>query len=256
MALMAGAGFAARLEQCQSDGMSFFDSIPQPPAPPEPVLQVRPAWMRPDEVIPGSVPAELLLIRTEQVGVAVGSVRAYPNGFEFTLHTRLRTEDETGPRVGDPLEWHGRLGAQEPGEVLRLGIMYADGRRASTTSGHWRPDDEDDPERLMLQQNGGGGSARYWDGDFWVYPLPPEGPVTFVASWLKYGVEETRARLDGAAIREAARRATVLWPPEPEYEYEYEPSEYSRWSSHTVTAVEHDNPDAKAEPDQPGFEDT
>jgi hypothetical protein len=195
--------------------MSFFDSIPQPPPPPEPVLRPRPAWERPDEVIPGSVPAELLLIRTEQVAVAIGSVRAYPNGFEFTVHTRLRKEDETGPRVGGP-PGHARRGARQPDEALRLGVLYADGRRAATIGGPQRPEDEDEPGRLLLRQGGGGGSERRWDGNFWVHPLPPEGSVTFVASWLKYGVEETRAELDGAAIREAARRAIVLWPQEPE----------------------------------------
>jgi hypothetical protein len=70
--------------------MSFFDSIPQPPPPPEPVPRPRPAWMQPDAVIPGSVQAELVLIRTGQVAVAIGSVRAYPNGFEFTAHVRVR----------------------------------------------------------------------------------------------------------------------------------------------------------------------
>src|SRR5215472_5509119 len=141
MLAMAGAraGSRAGRERWQSDRVSFFDSIPQPPAP-EPVLRPRPAWMRPDEVIPGSVPAELLLIRTEQVAVAIVGVRAYPNGFEFTVHTRLRKEDETGPHVGEPLERHGRRGAQEPGEGLRLGIMYDDGRRAATTGGHWHPE--------------------------------------------------------------------------------------------------------------------
>ena len=77
--------------------MSFFDSIPLPPAPPEPVRRRRPVWMRSDVVIPGSVPAEVVLAHTGQVAVAIGSVRAYPNGFEFTLHTRLRGEDESGP---------------------------------------------------------------------------------------------------------------------------------------------------------------
>ena len=40
--------------------------------------------------------------------------------------------------------------------------------------------------------------------------MPPEGPVTVVASWLRHGVAETRAELDGAAIREAAERAVIL----------------------------------------------
>jgi hypothetical protein len=52
------------------------------------------------------------------VAVAIGSVRACPNGFEFTLHTRLRHEDETGPVTADPLERHGRWrGRQVPGDV-------------------------------------------------------------------------------------------------------------------------------------------
>jgi hypothetical protein len=74
--------------------MSFFESIPQPP-PSEPVRHRRPAWMRSDAVVPASVPASVVLIRTEQVAVAVGSVRAYPNGFEFTVHIRLRGEAES-----------------------------------------------------------------------------------------------------------------------------------------------------------------
>jgi hypothetical protein len=166
-------------------------------------------------VIPGSVPAEIVLIRTEQVAVAVGSVRAYPNGFEFTLHGRFRHEDEASGRGGaDPFQRDDRaLGARAPGDVLRLGVMYADGRRTATTAGHAVAGD--DADRLILRQEGGGGSNRRWDWDFWVYPLPPDGPVTMVASWLEHGVAETCAELDGTAILEASRRAVILWPDEP-----------------------------------------
>jgi len=79
--------------------MSFFESIPQPP-PPEPVRHRRPDWMRSDAVIPGLVPAEIMLARTEQAAVAISGVRAYPNGFEFTVHARLRHEDDPGPGAG------------------------------------------------------------------------------------------------------------------------------------------------------------
>jgi hypothetical protein len=212
--------------------MSFFDSIPRP-APPEPVRQRRPVWMRSDAVIPGSVPADVILIRTEQVAVAIGSVRVYPNGFEFTLHTRLRHEDESGPGTADPLERHGRMrGGQMPDDVLRLGVLYADGRRTATTAGHPFFDEDADADRLVLLQGGGGGDGRRWDGDFWVYPLPPEGPVTFVASWPKHGVAETRVELDGAAIREAAGHAVTLWPEEPESE----PGDAHAWRTQRITA--------------------
>ena len=229
-------------------GMSFFDSIPQPPPPPEPVRRARPAWMQPDEVIPGSVPGEVMLIRTGQVAVTIGSVRAYPNGFEFTAHVRVRGEDENEPVWHDPFGRHGRRGEPPPGDVLRLGVMYADGRRAAINGGHWPPD-EADPGRLVVQHGGSSGNARRWDGQFWVHPLPPEGPVTFVASWPEYGVAEARAELDGAAIVAAAARAVILWPEEPEFE-----PGGGAWSSGTITAYRPDESGSGAGPDQPGDE--
>ena len=42
--------------------------------------------------------------------------------------------------------------------------------------------------------------------------------VTFVASWLAYGVTETRAQVDGSAIRAAASRAIELSPDDPDDE--------------------------------------
>jgi len=195
--------------------MSFFGSIPAP-APEPSHRRPRPFWERSEVVIPGSVPADLVLVRTDRAAVAVGSVRAYPNGFQFTVHTRLRTEDETnGPFMGDPFERHWR-GRAAPDDGLRLGILYADGRRAATTGGpapHAR-----EPGDLILQQGGGGGSSLSYETDFWVHPLPPDGPVTLVVSWLARGITEARADVDGAAIRQAARRAITLWPEEPEPE--------------------------------------
>jgi hypothetical protein len=174
--------------------------------------------MRPDTVIPGSVSGELVLIRAEQVALAIGGIRSYPNGFEFTVHTRLRRVDPAVRPSADPFDWHRQgYGAKTPDEALRLGIMYSDGRRTATTSGH-RPCRDTGGDELILQQNGGGGDERAWDQDFWVHPLPPEGPVTLVASWLAYGVTEARAELDGNAILAAAERAVILWPDEPDVE--------------------------------------
>jgi hypothetical protein len=169
--------------------------------------------MRPDEVIPGAVPGESLLARTDQAAVALGSVRAYPNGFEFTLHVRTRQVSEFG--IGaDPFERRRRWLGQQDQDHLRLGILYTDGRRAATTGPSWPADDAGD-EQLILIPDGSSGNDHHWDGDFWVHPLPPDGPVTFVVSWPRYDVAETRVEFDGAAIREAAGRAVSLWPEEP-----------------------------------------
>ena len=208
--------------------MSFFDSLPvRAPAPP-PLRPRRPAWARSSAVIPGSVPGEVIMARTDEAAVAAGSVRAYPNGFEFTVHVRLRREDETGERWAlDPFTRHSR-GRSEPQDALRLGLMYADGRRVASSDG---PDPAaDDPGRLILHPEGGGGDSVTWHADFWVHPLPPDGPVTLVVSWLEQGIAEARAELDGAAIRAAAQRAVTLWP-------EATASESgTSWTSSTITA--------------------
>jgi hypothetical protein len=72
--------------------------------------------------------------------------------------------------------------------------------------------------------------------------------MTLVASWLKHGIAESRAELDGAAIREAAQRAVTLWPEEPESEGG------GSWRSQTITASTPDHLDARAEPDRPGYD--
>lgn len=200
--------------------------------------------MQPDAVIPASVPGELVLIRTEEVAVWVGSICAYPNGFEFTAHVRMRGADHSVPG------WHdlfNRFGTRSPqgsaSDALRLGLLYADGRRGATTGGHWDPDD---PNGLILLPGGAGGSARRWDGKFWVHPLPPEGPVTFVAAWPKYAVAETQAELDGASIRLASGRAVSLWPEESPIG----PSS-GGWSSQTLTAVKAEESAPETQPPHP-----
>lgn len=77
-----------------------------------------------------------------------------------------------------------------PEQALRLGIRYADGRAARSRSDQPLPVDDtggEDPEDLVLTETGTGGTGRQWNGRFWVHPLPPAGPVTFVASWLLWG---------------------------------------------------------------------
>ncbi len=219
--------------------MSFFDSIPQPP-PREPVRHARPAYMQPDAVIPGSVPGELLLIRTEEAAVAIGGICAYPNGFEFTAHVRMRGSKHANvPGLNDPFDRFGRRGPEASGDVLRLGVLYADGRRGATTGGPRLPDDR---EHVFLMPGSSGGTPQRYDCKFWVHPLPPDGPVTFVAAWPEYGAAETQAELDGAAIRAAAARAVTLWPEEPKI-----PG--PAVSSRTFTVRTPDEPGSTAEPD-------
>jgi hypothetical protein len=193
--------------------VSFFDSVPELPSPS--AWYGNPAWLRPDGVMPGVAPAALSLIRTDEVAVAVSSVRAYPNGFEFTVHARVRHEDLPWgvPPIDSTADPRTR---QAPEKALRLGVLYADGHRARTSS--YLPAelaDDAGSEHLTFLEISRSGTDRQWDGDFWVHPLPPDGPVTFVASWLLYGVAEARAELSSLTIHEAAQQALIIWPDEP-----------------------------------------
>lgn len=114
-----------------------------------------------------------------------------------------------------------------------LGLLYADGRRTATTSSRVPRDDSSD--QLVLTQQGGGGSAQRWDQNFWVHPLPPDSALTLIASWLEHDVTETRAELDGTAIRAAAARAIRLWPDE----HDTEPG--AAWTSSIITASKPDD---------------
>ena len=49
---------------------------------------------------------------------------------------------------------------------------------------------------------------------FWLWPLPPPGPLTFVVEWPALGIAETRAETDATAVVEAAASAAPLWPEE------------------------------------------
>ena len=171
------------------------------------------------DVVPGMAPLSVILARTTETAVAVTGIRAYPAGFGFTLHLRLRNLDprrrrefwpfhELGPHRGPP--W--------PDEVLRLTIEFADGRSVTNIDPRTAGSAGRDPDRPMLR--GGPGSAGGVDGwsfdmDYRVRPLPPSGPLAFICEWPERAIPSSRAEADGAAVREAAHLAVPLWPHAP-----------------------------------------
>ena len=118
--------------------MSFFE----PPRPPTLAqAEQRPPWLAPPvNVLPGVVPVELLIGRTEETAVALTGIRAYPTGFCFTVSIRLRRHAPQKPTHSG----HGifaMLDYFEPsGQVfLRLGVRFADGRKATNLGGFDHP---------------------------------------------------------------------------------------------------------------------
>ncbi len=198
--------------------MSFFEPPPPPPEPPE--IETRPWWHSPRNELGVSTGLRLLLARTDDVAVAVIDAVAYTTGVELNLVAARRKASAED----DPFELQHRFmhrlrhGADLPPELLRFGVVFSDGRKATSTgAGPWASfaldsGEEPEPEGPLLSPGGGGGSDDRWESEFWLWPLPPHGPLAFVVEWPAEGIELTRQEVDSAPIIEAAARSEVLWP--------------------------------------------
>jgi hypothetical protein len=171
--------------------------------------------MKPEAALPGVVAEGLLLARTDDAVVAVTGLMAYPTGFEFVLTAVLRHEDRRS-RIFDPGLQHGWLGGRDdeplPPEFLRLGVQFADGGVASNLDRRAFPRPDTEPAGPILIADGGGGGGRRYDMRYWVWPLPPPGPVGFICEWPAHGVAESRMDIDARLILDAAARAVSPWP--------------------------------------------
>jgi hypothetical protein len=194
----------------EDPGVSFFE--PPPPPPPEPQIP-QPAWIGPAENVLGAgVGLGFVLARNEDVGIGVTGFIAEPNGVSFLVDFRRRFGAFPGTDWGRPFPpehpWPGR---DETG--FRFGVELSDGRRLTTLDavhdpgpGPRRPM----PPRLIPRGGGGGGQHSYQQG-YWLWPLPPPGPLAFVCEWRAAGIALTRVEIDAAPIIAAAARATTLW---------------------------------------------
>ncbi len=198
--------------------MSDFFAFPEPE--PEPVPQPRPVhppWIQPPSgVLPGAVALELVLARTERAAVAVTKVGAYPEGFDFEVLVLVNEgEAELDPNViGHPYR-PGRGRRDEQREMLRFGIEFADGSRVTNLPGGRRrgpvPDHDGPPSGPVMQQRGGGGGGGEWRQRFWVWPLPPSGPLAFACEWPAAGIPFTRVEVEAQRLIEAATRAQQIF---------------------------------------------
>jgi hypothetical protein len=193
----------------------FFEPPPPEPHDPEPRYRT-PAWAGPPEgTLPSTVPFDRVLARTAKVAVLISRLAAYPTGFEFQLIMLSDDADEDLEPCLFEMRRHRRRsseGPEIPSEILRLGVQFADDSKATNVS----PDRFGGSERSgpILMEMGGGGSTGRWRQDYWVWPLPPPGPMAFVCEWPAFGIPLARQELDAAVILDAASRAEVVFSDE------------------------------------------
>lgn len=194
------------------------DFFPDPPTAPDEQEddEPQPIWLNPPEdVLPGIVPVELILGRSDQAVVMLAGMRAFTTGVAMTLLVRTRAQlrrfdlnDELfdGPYRGDQERAWQR-------DRLKWGFEFADGRRVTSVDPWPDPvDPQRTPERPVLSGGGGGGGPRAVDRDYWLWPLPPPGVLTVVCQWPRFGIERTTGLIDAGQIAAAAARAQSIWP--------------------------------------------
>ena len=182
--------------------MSFFDQWPV-----EPDLEPdhdEPVWSRPDSVFPSTVPMGFVLGRSRAAVVAITSVNAFPNGFELNVAVLLRERAPGGSILGI------HHGHGDPGELLRIGLKFADGSMIANTIPEAMPAPHAASDRVFYFNGGGGGDRRY-DMSYWSWPLPPPGPLTLVCEWPAFGIGETSVEVDTGPILDAAANVVDPW---------------------------------------------
>jgi hypothetical protein len=183
--------------------VGFFDDAPPPPPPsPHPLPPPYQPWMGPPPGWQGGfVPVRVTLGRGTGHLVTLGPIDAYPEGISASLNIVSRAPDLGGHLMME----------QEEG-AHRFGVAYADGRRWQSGMPNAMSYDPG-PNDLVVQWRGGGGGSNDFRMNLWLWPLPPDGPVTFAFEWTMAGIPETLATVDGSVFRAAATTAEHLWEP-------------------------------------------
>jgi hypothetical protein len=215
--------------------MEFFEPPSVQSPPPRRERHRMPPWLAaPSGTLPGVVPLELVLARTAQVAVCVTRLGAYASGFELDLVTMAGDEaEELDPLLFEGRRMRGRRRRRRdgvsdiPDEMLRFGVEFADGRKATNTADQppanlaggtmsvsttvSESETIQMPAAPVLRLGGGGGGGGNWRQSVWIWPLPPPGRLTFVCQWPEAGIKLTRSDIDAQLILDASARAHVIF---------------------------------------------
>lgn len=209
------ASSSAAQPQCLVDWSSL---PPAPPKPPPHQRWVPPKWMRPDNYVGRPLPMQRMLARSSQAAILMRHLVVYPTGFEvrvecFILQPPADLEDLMGfeglPYYTKKSPDRSRL----PEGLFRFGIRFSDSSKVTTVQDYFvQAQREPEPDHpMMIPVGSGSHGPRKLSSGFWIWPLPPPGPMFLVCEWPALGISFTRQELDSAAIREAAMKSVPIW---------------------------------------------
>ncbi len=191
--------------------MSFFEPPPEREVREQPVAEW---WWAPRDELGEETALDQVIAESDKARVTLRSLVVYSNGFELRI---------LGEWVEGALDvFMHTIVEPQSDQFLRLGVEFADGRRA--TNMDYANDDDDDadededdtpPEKPFM----GTGLPQHFNqvghsepGPLWVWGLPPEGDLFVVCEWPAVGVPVSRIAIDGNTVRAAAERSLKLWP--------------------------------------------
>jgi hypothetical protein len=185
--------------------------------PPRPWRPSPPWFQAPEHELGIDVPFRSTVVHDADVWLGVVGITAYSDGFSVRIRF-LRREGSIADVFQDAMSVRVR-DSRVTDRFLRLGIEFADGRRA-TNLDEFAPDDgedESDPVIAFRAHNQGSHGLRGSGIDAWIWPLPPSGPLTLAAEWPSVGLALTRVELPNDEIRAMAGRSAPLWDDDPEW---------------------------------------
>lgn len=178
-------------------------------------------------MLPGVTALELVIASSARAAVYVGRCSAYSTGFELEVRVLLAAgAQDLDPSLNGPHHRPGSRSGSNYEDMLKFGVEFSDGRKATNVRLLGIAGEE--PQAPVLWSMGGGGGGGRWRQEFWVWPLPPPGPVWFVCEWPAAGIALSRAETDAQQLHDAAARAVALFPDEPRA------GEQTIWSSEPV----------------------
>ncbi|MER5643692.1 hypothetical protein [Streptosporangium sp. NPDC002524] len=193
-----------------------------------------PAWYAPPAGEMGATMiSDLVLARTPNVAITLPTIQAFGTGCLLNVNIVMRQhtlspDDFQALQLSVYPHMVAGVGAGRlPDNLLRLGVRFADGTKATTVGQRFDmaglPQDPPPAPRLSLLF--GGASVRSGDEGagvatmgLWLWPSPPRETFELGVEWPAGGIELSIVLLDGAAIASAAERSVPYWPDSPRSE--------------------------------------
>jgi hypothetical protein len=147
--------------------------------------------------------SSFVLARTPEVVVAVRGMTAYSDGVHIAVVVIFADHARSEDLVYSLQEF-----SRSPGR-FRVGLAFADGR--SATSGQRDAPDVEKAGTAQLKLLGSGQRDLMWNGEYWLWPLPPPGPLVVGCRWPDRGIPETLVQIDPEPLLSAAKLSRSVW---------------------------------------------